>query len=61
MRNTATPLLFFKDKAECEQACVKFTLPKLIEVYTMILKSIEQASANANMTVVTSLLATNKP
>ena len=54
-------LLFFKDKAECEQACVKFTLPKLIEVYTMILKSIEQASANANMTVVTSLLATNKP
>ena len=52
--------LFFRNKAECEKIATQFTLPRLIAVYELVLKSIEQASANANMTVVTSLLATNK-
>ena len=54
-----TPL-FFSGKEECESIGARFTLPRLIEVYELILTSIEKVLGNANMTVVTSLLATNK-
>ena len=54
-------LLFFKDKEECEEVSRHFTLTRLLQVYDLVTRAIEQASANANMTVVTSLLATNKP
>ena len=53
-------LLFFKTREECEGVGAQFTLPRLMQVYDLILKSIAQVTANANMTVVTALLATNK-
>ncbi len=54
-------LLFFRDKEECDCVGAHFTLPRLLQVYDLVRKSMEQTLANANMTVVTSLLATNKP